>query len=118
MTNKLKKAHKYIWTKNKLIIWGVLLTFGWPILLAATKWIESLSCYFSPRSCTEGVDAASILLLPILVGAVMLAAGYMTDSPWPRQAKAITTLLMVGVLYCVGYWVLAFAGILFYGLQG
>jgi hypothetical protein len=112
--NALKQPRRL---KLILILAGVLLIFGWTLLLGATTWITDLPCVISPTSCTEGESLANALLYgPIIAGAIMLPAGLMYDLKIRREAKFFIVMVMAGALLFITLRLLAYVSISVHGL--
>lgn len=119
MTNTHKALKQPKQQKLILTLAGALMSFGWALLLGATTWLTDLPCVISPTSCTDGASLANALLYgPIIVGAIMLAAGLIYDLKARREAKFAIVLVMAGALLFITLRLLVYVNISIYGLQG
>ncbi|MDQ0776346.1 glucan phosphoethanolaminetransferase (alkaline phosphatase superfamily) [Streptomyces aurantiacus] len=119
MTTTSKTSKKVNELQAKIIISGVLLTFGWALVLAVTNWLTTFPCVISPNACTEGGDLAMMILFaPIFIGSILIPVGLVYKQQTSRVIKFFIVLAMAFTLYFIAYYLIVFAGISFHGLRG
>src|SRR4051812_16085718 len=114
MTNKQNTRIGSGQQKTILVLAGLLLTFGWALILAATTWLEDLACLLSPHHCSQGESSAvAILFIPIIAGCLMVPIGMIYDLKMERIFKLLITMGLGGILLFFAFWLIAFSRITF-----
>jgi hypothetical protein len=117
MTNGSETPRKVSWLKITFIATGLLLTFGWAMLVASNDSLINLSSTISPRASDQGTQLATIILqAPLIVGSILLPIGIVHGQKLRQLYKVLFVIATAIIVYYAAFYFLIIAGIALHGL--